>query len=407
MPVRRPRSASNTSSSAIRAEALEVRVLPTVTATFSNGLLTLQGDQSANDIRIEESGGSLLITGNGGTQIQMNGEDQSSVLIAGVQNIRGTFGQGADVLKFENGLILNNVTLNLGGGGNDVEFRDSTINGKVTITGGNNADDVEFDASTVNQISLNLINGNDDVEFHGSTITGIVSINTGNGIDTVKADMGEGGVGNTFSGALTIKTGNQSDDIELRDSIFANLTVDAGADNDEIDLDTVTVNGRLSVNGGSGADEITLTGVTQTGTGLNSIVGLSGKDDVVLNGAVFASAVSINMGSGPMNELAIDDVEFKLAVSIFSNGPNDRLTIEQNEASTAATKFLGAVKIQMGPGSVIDLGVNHDSSYTEAAGPVSVKGTKPNLLINIVETKVAFTQLPVLKNAEFVIVPVV
>jgi hypothetical protein len=37
---------------------------------------------------------------------------------------------------------------------------------------------------------------------------------------------------------------------------------------------------------------------------------------------------------------------------------------------------------------------------------VNVKGTKPNLLVNIVEDQVNFTQVPVLKNAEFVIVPV-
>jgi hypothetical protein len=408
MPVCRPRSASIAGSrSAIGAESLEVRILPTVSATLAGGTLTLQGDQSANAIRLEQSGNSLVITGENGTLIRYRGDDVTTVTLAGVQNLKGYFGEAADVLKFQNGVTLNNVTLNLGGGANDVEFREADITGKTMVTGGNDADKVTFDSGDVNQVTLNLINGNDDVEFIGAVVNGLVSINTGNGIDTVKASEGLGGVGNTFSGAVTIKTGNQADVIDLRDSVFANLTIDVGADNDEIDLETITVNGRLSVSGGAGDDELNLADLVQAGTGTNSISGLAGQDDVTINGALFASAVSINMGAGPTNELRIDDVQFQKSVSIISTGPNDRLRIEQNLSSIAATKFAGAVNVQMGPGSVINLAVDDVASYIESAGLVTVKGSKPNLLVNLVPTRIEFALPPVLKNAEWVDITVV
>lgn len=403
MPIRRPRSAS---SAALCAEALEVRTLPTVTATFSGGLLTLQGDQAANDVRIEKLGSSLVLTGENGTLIRYKGENVSTVALTGVQNLRGTFGAGADVVKLVKDVTLTGVTLNLGDGANQVEFLEANINGKVTVTGGVNADKVKFDGGTLNQISLNLLDGNDDIEFRGARVNGLVSINTGNDVDSVKMVEGTGGDANTFAAAVTIKTGNGADVIDLHDSIFANLTIDAGADNDKIDLETVTVNGRLSVNGNAGDDEMTFEELIQTGAGTNSIIGLAGKDDVAINGAIFASAVSVNLGTGPQNLLEIDDVEFQKTVTIIATGPNDRLRIEQNQSAMAATKFLGAVNVQMGPGGVIYLGVDDMASYTEAHGLVTVKGSTPNVLINLVQTKVEFAQIPVLKNAEYVLAPV-
>jgi hypothetical protein len=407
MPVRRPRSAASGSRSAICAEAMEIRIMPAVTATLSSGLLTLQGDQAANDVRIEKVGSSLVVTGENGTVIRYRGETVSTVSLSGVQNLRGNFGAGADVVQLQDGVTLNSVTLNLGDGANKVEFGGANVSGKVAVTGGMNADQVKFDGATIGQLSLNLLNGNDDVEFRGTAVNGVVSINTGDDIDTVKTLKGPGGDASKFLGAVTIKTGSQADVIDLRDSIFANLTIDAGSENDTINLETVTVNGRLSVNGNAGDDDMTFHGLIQTGAGTNSIVGLAGKDDVEINGAIFASAVSVDLGAGPQNVLEIDDVEFRKAVTIVAAGPNDRLRIEQNQASIAATKFLGVVNVQMGPGGVINLGVDDEASYTESHGLVTVKGAQPNVLINLVQTRVEFTKLPLLKNAEFVLVPII
>ena len=359
---------------------------------------------SANDLEIERNGADLKITGNAGTLIRFNGQEAATFTIAGVDSLRGYFGAGSDTIHFENGLILNNVTLYTGAGSNDIEFRDVTINGLLTVTGGNNGDKVEFDAATLNGITLNLINGNDEVEFKGSTINGIVSINTGNGSDSVETDIGTGGITNTFVGAVTIKTGNQQDSIELSEATFADLTIDAGADNDEIQLETITVTGRLSLTAGAGNDEITLDGVTQTGVATNAIIGLAGIDEVKLKGSSFASNVAIDMGSGPNNELEIDDCGFQKTLTIVSMGINDEIRIEQDLALSGETDLIGAVSITMGPGGEIGLGANNGASFTQASAAVTIRGSKPTLLATVAQLRVGFATPPVLKNAEFLLV---
>jgi hypothetical protein len=391
----------STSSHAV--EALEVRILPTVTATLSRNTLMLTGDQTANDISLETVDGNLVIKGNGDTLISFGGETGSQFTIAGVQHLKGIFGQQADKISFENGLTLGNVTLQLGNGANEVEFQDANITGALVITGGAMADKVEFEASTLNSVTLNLVNGNDDVEFRGSTFNGAVSINTSNGQDDIQSEIGTGGVWNTFLGAVSINTGNQADKIEFRNAHFANLTIAAGADNDDIDLETIDATGVIKVDGSSGNDDIRLDGVNQTGTDLNTILGGSGIDVVKIKGSNFASAVSINNGSGNNNQLEIDDVVFSLATTIVSMGQSDDIKVEQDLSRAGRVEFRGALSVMMGPGGQLDIGVDNDSSYTDAQAAVTLKGTKPNLIATVFDSRGAFAVPPVLKNAEIVI----
>lgn len=401
MPIRRSRVLAQPR---VAAEQLEIRVLPTVTATLSNGTLNLTGDKSANDITIEQSGADLVITGNSGTMIRYNGVDAAQATITGALNLKGTFGSLSDKIEFDTGVQLGNVTLNLGGGSNDVEVRDTTLTGLLNITGGNNRDRVEFDASTLNNITLNLGNGNDEVEFLGSTVNGNVLVNMSNGLDLFETNEGAGGVDNSFLGSVGIKTGNQADEIELRDATFANLGIDAGADGDEVILDTITITGRFGVNAGSGNDEVTVDGVTQSGTGMNCVMGGSGIDEVDFKSSTFNSYVDLDMGSGPNNELEIDDVHFNSIVTIFSNGQNDQILIEQDLALVDATEFVGTLSVQMGPGGTMGIGTNNAASWTETSAVVQFKGSKPSLIATVTQVRVDFNSAPSLKNAQLVLV---
>ncbi len=134
--VQRSNRRTSTARNMMRIEPLEVRTLPTVNVTVSNGTATLLADQTSHDLTFEQDVNGLKIVANNGSQLRFNGQLVSQVILAGVQNLKGTFGQGADQLDFEDGVTLNNVTLNLGGGANDVEFKDGTITGALSITGG-------------------------------------------------------------------------------------------------------------------------------------------------------------------------------------------------------------------------------------------------------------------------------
>jgi hypothetical protein len=401
MPIRRSRVLTQSRTAA---EPLEIRILPTVTATLSGGTLNLQGDQTANDLTIEQSGSDLVITGNNGTMIRYNGVVAAQATITGAQHLKGMFGAKNDKIEFDTGVQLGNVTLNLGSGSNDVEVRDTTFTGLFNVTGGNNRDRIEFDASTLNNITLNLGNGNDEVEFLGSTVSGTVLVNMSNGLDLFETNQGAGGVDNTFLGAVGIKTGNQADEIELRDATFANLGIDAGADGDEVVLDTIDITGRFGVNAGSGNDEVTVDDVTHSGTGMNCVMGGSGIDEVDFKSSTFNSFVDLDMGSGPNNELEIDDVHFNSLVMISSIGQNDSILIEQDLSRAIATEFVGALSIQMGPGGTLGVGTSNAASWTETSAGVLFKGSKPSLIATVTQLNVDFNSAPLLKNAQLLLV---
>lgn len=386
-------------------EPLEVRVLPTVTASLSRGTLNLLGDASANDITIERSGSDLVLTGNNGTLIRFNGENVAQATISGARHLNGAFGLLGDTITFESGVALGNVSLNLGSGANSVDFGDSTFTGKLTVNGGVNGDSVTFDGTALNSVSLNLLDGDNEVDFLGATFNGIISIKTGSGIDTITAAEGTGGVDNTFRGAVTIRTSAGADSINLADSTFANLTIDSEANNDDVVLDTVTVNGRLVISGGEGDDAISLTAVIQTGNGTNSITGLAGVDAILLKGAAFNSAVSIDLGTGTANQLEIDDVDFARSATFLSKGVNDALRIEQDTTLNGPTDFFGAVSIQMGAGATVGLGINDPvASFIQTRSSLTIKGSTPNLIATLVLIRSDLRLPPVLKNAQLVVV---
>ena len=299
---------------------------------------------------------------------------------------------------------LGNVTLNLGSGSNDLIFRDTTLTGLLNVTGGNSRDRVEFDASFLNNIILNLGNGNDEVEFLGSEVDGIVLVNMSNGLDRFETNQGAGGVDNTFAGPVGIKTGNQADEIELRDAEFAILGIEAGADGDEIILDTIDITGRFGIDAGSGNDDVTVDGVTQVGVGMNCVMGGSGIDEVDFRSSSFNSYVDLDMGSGPNNELTIDDVHFNSTVTIFSIGQNDQVLVEQDLGLADATEFVGVLTVQMGPGGTMGIGTSNAASWTETSAGFSLKGTKPNLIATVAQIQVSFFAQPTLKNAQLVLV---
>jgi hypothetical protein len=401
MSIRRTRVLTQAQTAA---ERLEIRILPTVTATLSGGILTLKGDNTANDILIEQSGADLVITGNGGTQIRFNGQLVGQQIISGVQNLKGTFGSLNDRITFDTGVQLGTVTLNLGAGSNDVVVRDTTITGLFNVTGGAARDRLEFDASTLNNITLNLGNGNDEVEFLGTTVNGLVLINTGNGLDVVETNEGTGGVDNSFLGAVAIMTGNQADTVDLKDSTFLHVGVDSGADNDDVDFDGIDITGRFGISAGSGNDEVTVVGVTQSGNGMNCVMGGSGIDEFDFKDSSFNSFVDFDLGSGPGNTLEIDDVHFNSWVTVFSIGKNDQIAIEQDLTLAGSTEFVGTLAIQMGPGGTIGFGTNNAASWTETSAQILLKGARPSLIATVLQARVDFFSLPQIKNVDLQLV---
>jgi len=180
----------------MQVEPLEIRILPTVTATMSKGELRLTGDAGPNDVMITQTGNSIQVTGRNGTTVKVGGSESGSATFNGVTSLRATMKASNDTIQLGDGLVLKNVTLGLGAGANTVLIGQSQITGKLAITGGAGADSIGLTRSVIGNATINTSSGDDRVTLAAVSANGIITVNTGNGADlveTIMATPGNGG----------------------------------------------------------------------------------------------------------------------------------------------------------------------------------------------------------------------
>ncbi len=382
------------------ADVLESRILPTVTLTQTGGLLTMTGDATVNDLEIEAVSGGIKISGNSGTQISFNGALSSSVTLAGVTDLKGTFGALDDRLELTNGVALNTITLQMGDGANKLEIEDCTVSGALSFASGIGSDTVEFETTSLAAITLNTGSGSDDVEFHGCTVSGIVSITTGNGDDTVESDLANGITANTFQAAVTVNTGNQNDKVEFKNATFTALSIDTGSGNDDVKLEDVDVQAGITVNSGSGNNKVELRRVDQTGIEANLFTSTSGIDEYKFKGVLFTGATTINLGSGIGNRLELDDAKFLAGSTFTSQGINDLILIEQDNSQSSGTEFHGKATFTLGANAQLSLSQAGAGFNTRFFDSCSFKGSKlkAKVIATAVTAQTTFDVQPTIKN---------
>lgn len=380
-------------------ETLEVRILPTVTASLSRGVLTLTGDAAANDVSVEQDTNGVRIVGRNGTLIRFAGADAASFVFSGVTSLKGTFGAAADHLQIDDGVTLKDLTLSLGDGANHVELDGAALTGKFSMTTGAGDDVFELRASATNVLTVNTGEGNDHVEFRAAVMSGSSSIVTGAGLDSVETSLGPGGVANVFQD-LSINTGNDDDSVELRNATVRKLNVSTGSGADDIAMESVAIHGTLSIDTGIGDDELTLDGVQQTGSGANVLTTGAGVDQVRLKTSLFTAATSTSLGAGTGNVLEIDDCGFQSTAQLATAGVGDRIEIEQDNSRAGLTDFHGTVKAMVGAASEMWIGLNQDASYTRFFGSVTLKGGRPSALVKAALLRIEFASQPNLVNAD-------
>jgi Ca2+-binding RTX toxin-like protein len=312
---------------------LEAREVPAVIATFTQGTLTVFGDNLDNTIAVSRNAaGQILVNGGavsvlGGTPTvantatiqvfgqagndtitlnEANGALPQALLFGGAGNDTLTGGSGNDMLFGQAG----NDTL-LGKGGNDLLFGGA---GNDTLAGGT-GDDQVFGEAGDDRMIWNPGEGTDLNE--GGAGTDTVEVNGGNGAEQFTAtpngtrvrfdrispapfsiDIGTSenlvvnmnGGDDTFTGSNGLAT-------------LIQLTVDGGAGNDTItggdgnDL-LRGGDGNDTINGGRGTDTALMgagddTFVWNPGDGSDIVEGQDGNDRMVFNGANIAEVFDI------------------------------------------------------------------------------------------------------------------
>ncbi|HZL86956.1 MAG TPA: hypothetical protein VFB96_01155 [Pirellulaceae bacterium] len=206
-----------------------------VAATFTDGSLSVFGDDQSNVVEIVAVGGDVLVRGLDNTSI--NGQPQVVFTAGslGLVDLSVVLGSGPDELLLHDLAIAGNVALGRGqvdtifDAGNDQIFLDHVaIGGDLRLNSGGGADLVVLtDVAVAGEAALRTGSGNDRLEI----------------VDSALND-------------LTILTASGRDQVFIDSSVIADLTVRLGIGDDTLSILGDSVVGRVDLNGGSGLDRL-------------------------------------------------------------------------------------------------------------------------------------------------------
>src|SRR5262249_43726335 len=299
-------------------EALDERILPAVTSTFSaaTGVLTVAGDDLDNTIVVSRDAAGTILGNNGAVVIQggqATATNTSKIVVTG--------GGGNDVLTADetNG-GLPQTTLD-GGAGNDVLTGGAVadvpglISGFDTLLGGAGDDRINGGASA------DFINGGtgNDTLFGGAG-NDRVSWSPGDGSDTMDGQNGNDSLG-FFGDSSNENVALSANGTRVR------LTRDV--DGVTADLNSLEI---VDVLARGGADTITVNDLTGTGVGVMLLdLGDTGNggdgqaDTVTVNGTNGNDSVFIS--GSTIGGASLDMVGLSAQISIFSTETTDHLTV--------------------------------------------------------------------------------
>ena len=274
------------SPSAGMTKALEPRVLlagkpaPEIGIDLSpDGVLTIRGDRSNNDITVTASNGSISATVNannkgGATAIGFAsiGATLNSIVILGLE---GNDNVSVNVINIDGSL-----TVNLGEGNDAVTISNSTVRGLLSVGGGA---------------------GKDFMNVYSSQVAGDSRFSGGAGADNVRLSY-------LAQGQVDVVTGAGNDKVNVIFGSFDQaVTVETGAGNDNVTTTATNYADAVNVNTGKGADRVNADTNTFSGD-LNVKTG-AGKDTVEVFGNQFNAAVTLDGGAG-LDALFTDDINF-------------------------------------------------------------------------------------------------
>lgn len=278
-PTRRRSTKSVSQAGIIRSLESRVLLAGNVTASLSAaGTLTINGDSNNNRIDITDDGlGTIVVhedaggTVNGSNDIEFNSADVKNVVINGRA--------GNDDVRVVDLDISGFLTANLGAGMDDFSVDTSHIGGKLTVLGSVGNDHIDLFTTEVDGATyINSDGGSDQVHFQDFLAHGVVTVLTGVGDDEVEISDGA----STFDQAVNVLTDGGSDYVRAGDGTTFDgaVTINTGANADQVEASTSTFNGKVTVLLGAGADEITVTGNT-----FNQAVFLDGgaNQDILFN----------------------------------------------------------------------------------------------------------------------------
>lgn len=312
----------------MRFESLEQKQLLAgdVTVNVVNGVLTLEGDELANQVVVTAGvePGSYVIHGRDGTQLIMGDVDPvTEIVVEGARHgLRANLGAGDDVLNIHDAGFRGNVAINMGVGS------DRVLIGALPPVTDPAVVETELPAVDPRSVTLSqnlLINtgaGDDTVVVVNTVARGGLVVSTGEGDDIVRLGHAEEAPTDNDDTAESLAS---ADDAVARPQVSfgrgVNVVLGEGAD-------SLFVNslrsGALLADGGAGADTMRINGVH---SGAITVVGGRGDgvDDVAIRNAA-TRLLLVELGAGD-DSLTLGGVKTQLALLSGGRGEGDTLTL--------------------------------------------------------------------------------
>ncbi len=295
--------------------ALECRQLLSgnVHATFAHGTLTINGDNSANQLLIQPSeGGGVRVIATNGTRLN------------GVVNGERTFAAPTQ------------TNIHLLGGDDHLEFWGSSFTGGLSVWMGG---------------------GDDSVVMNVLQITGDVMLDFGSGNDSFRT--------NFYPPVPSSSPSLANSTSVVRDAVFldvslvmGNLTLLGGSGNDKFDISAFSVTGNLKIDSGSGDDWVNLTRGRTEGT--TSIQLGNGNDTMFFADRNSTGRVHLDAGSGDDNVRIFGDFPgrqvFRQSVEVILGDGNDTLIDYFNTYESTVTQNGGRGTDSHGSVGILPLG---------------------------------------------------
>lgn len=360
--------------SRLRVEALEDRATPAgnLTATVVGDVLTLTGDQFANQIQVRitkesapSTASTVLVTGQGATTV----DGQASKSFAGIRSARVNLRDGNDVLVADPAGDLDlarSLTVDLGGGDNTLTLAPG---GKLSLGGlsvraGDGADTVELSAGAAPEqvvfgaVSLALGDGDTSTSVFGVELSGGLRLSTGDGDDEMSLDGVSSATPAGGHGAVTASTGAGLLDVVLSGTDLGTVALTGLGD-----VNLVVTDGAsraLSVAGGPfGFVDAAFDGDSEV-QGALAVRGYQPRLNVLGGSLTVAGDVAV---TGP-------------AAAVFTNQATASLARSLAVRSSAGDAVVQAAGTSLTVGTNLTVaGVNStDTSFT-STGPSQIKGT--------------------------------
>jgi VCBS repeat-containing protein len=282
-----------------------------VVSLAASGLLTVRGDQSANNIAITQTASGLQVASTDSGATEINGSAGPFTASSTVKSISIALKGGDNTLQVGDPSgspldLAGNLVISATSGNNTITIANVKIGKGLSITAGsgNNTIVIGGTSTTSRQDPLT------DVDLGTVSVDTNLIVSAGSGNDTVSV------VNAWVGGKLSIGVGSGNDDVSLMSSddatISKSLVVSAGSGPDDVLIVGYTVDSNVMIDTRQGADTIGM--FSDTFDRAVTVQGGGGSNSYLTNSSDFPNTFSgpsphlENLQSQPTNVLASDAV---------------------------------------------------------------------------------------------------